>query len=78
MHADLLAHVKWFTDPKAHPTDWGAAGTARMTGIPASIALQALARGDVAHTGVMGPEAAFEPKPFFSELSKRGIVVEAG
>jgi saccharopine dehydrogenase-like NADP-dependent oxidoreductase len=62
----------------AHPTDWGAAGTARMTGIPASIALQALARGDVAHTGVMGPEAAFEPKPFFSELSKRGIVVEAG
>jgi uncharacterized membrane protein YphA (DoxX/SURF4 family) len=22
MHADLLAHVKWFTDPKAHPTDW--------------------------------------------------------
>lgn len=22
MHADLLSHVKWFTDPKAHPTDW--------------------------------------------------------
>ena len=22
MHADLLEHVKWFTDPKAHPTDW--------------------------------------------------------
>lgn len=22
MHADLLAHVKWFTDPAAHPTDW--------------------------------------------------------
>jgi uncharacterized membrane protein YphA (DoxX/SURF4 family) len=22
VHADLLAHVKWFTDPKAHPTDW--------------------------------------------------------
>jgi uncharacterized membrane protein YphA (DoxX/SURF4 family) len=22
MHADLLAHVKWFTDPKPHPTDW--------------------------------------------------------
>ena len=22
MHADLLAHVKWFTDPNAHPTDW--------------------------------------------------------
>ncbi|HEY8807311.1 MAG TPA: DoxX family protein [Candidatus Limnocylindria bacterium] len=22
MRADLLAHVKWFTDPKAHPTEW--------------------------------------------------------
>jgi lysine 6-dehydrogenase len=60
----------------SHPTDWGAAGTARMTGIPASIAVQALARGDVRRTGVMGPEAAFEPEPFFQELKQRGIVVE--
>jgi uncharacterized membrane protein YphA (DoxX/SURF4 family) len=22
VHADALAHVKWFTDPTAHPTDW--------------------------------------------------------
>jgi uncharacterized membrane protein YphA (DoxX/SURF4 family) len=22
VHADVLAHVKWFTDPTAHPTDW--------------------------------------------------------
>ena len=22
MRADLAAHVKWFTDPQAHPTDW--------------------------------------------------------
>jgi uncharacterized membrane protein YphA (DoxX/SURF4 family) len=22
VRADLLVHVKWFTDPKAHPTDW--------------------------------------------------------
>jgi saccharopine dehydrogenase-like NADP-dependent oxidoreductase len=47
-----------------------------MTGIPASIAVQALARGDVRRTGVMGPEAAFEPEPFFQELKQRGIVVE--
>lgn len=60
----------------SHPTDWGAAGTARMTGIPASIALQALARGDVARTGVIGPEAAFEPHAFFQELNQRGIVIE--
>jgi len=22
MHADRLAHIKWFTDPTVHPTDW--------------------------------------------------------
>jgi uncharacterized membrane protein YphA (DoxX/SURF4 family) len=22
MHVDPLSHVKWFTDPRAHPTDW--------------------------------------------------------
>src|SRR5258708_5152315 len=22
MHADALRHVKWFTDPAAHPTEW--------------------------------------------------------
>jgi uncharacterized membrane protein YphA (DoxX/SURF4 family) len=22
MHPDLVAHVKWFTDPAAHPTEW--------------------------------------------------------
>jgi lysine 6-dehydrogenase len=60
----------------AHPTDWGAAGTARMTGIPASIALQALARGDVRRAGVMGPEAAFEPESFFQELRQRRIIIE--
>jgi saccharopine dehydrogenase-like NADP-dependent oxidoreductase len=61
----------------SHPTDWGPAGTARMTGIPASIALQALARGEVKRVGVMGPEGAFEPEPFFRELNRRGIAVQA-
>jgi saccharopine dehydrogenase-like NADP-dependent oxidoreductase len=60
----------------AHPTAWGSAGTARMTGIPASIALQALARGAVLRAGVVAPEAAFEPKVFFGELAKRGITVD--
>ncbi len=60
----------------AHPTEWGAAGTARMTGIPASIALQALARGEVMRSGVVAPEAAFAPKPFFAELAKRGIMID--
>src|SRR5713226_7598373 len=60
----------------AHPTDWGLAGTARMTGVPMSIALQALARGEVARAGVMGPEAAFSPEPMFAQLRARGVSVE--
>lgn len=59
----------------AHPTNWGQAGTARMTGIPASIGLQALARGEVARAGVLGPEAAFAPDLFFRQLAERGITV---
>jgi len=61
----------------SHPTtEWGPAGTARMTGIPASIALQTLAAGDVKRVGVMGPEGAFEPQPFFQQLRRRGITIE--
>src|SRR6202521_4512868 len=59
----------------SHPTDWGPAGTARMTGIPASIGLQALAHREVARIGVLGPEAAFEPGRFFEQLGRRGIAV---
>ncbi len=28
MRADIAAHVKWFTDPVAHPTDWSLLGSA--------------------------------------------------
>lgn len=60
----------------SHPTDWGLAGTARMTGVPMSIALQALARGEVARAGVLGPEAAFSPEPMFAQLRARGVIIE--
>jgi len=30
VHPDLLAHVKWFTDPKPHPTDWSLLLTASV------------------------------------------------
>ena len=61
-----------------HPprAEWGTNATARMTGIPASIAAQKLARGEVQRTGVMAPEACFDPQPFFAELAKRGIIIE--
>src|SRR5438876_860400 len=49
-----------------HPlqAECGTAATARMTGIPASIAAQKLAREEVSKKGVLAPEACFEPQSF--------------
>lgn len=55
---------------------WGRQAIAKMTGIPASIGAQLLARGDVHGTGVLAPEAAFDPTRFIAELSRRGIRIE--
>lgn len=59
----------------SHPAraEWGTAATARMTGIPASIGAQKLARGEAKRRGVVAPEVCFEPQAFFSELARRGI-----
>ena len=59
----------------SHPPNaaWGTAATGRMTGIPASIGAQKLARGEAKRTGVIAPEACFDPDSFFTELGKRGI-----
>ena len=60
-----------------HPprAEWGRAATAKMTGIPASIAAQKLARKEVSKTGVLAPEACFEPESFFADLADRGITI---
>jgi lysine 6-dehydrogenase len=58
------------------PAEWHKSATGRVTGIPASIAAQKLARGEVRQqAGVFAPEAVFDPLPFFEELAKRKIVV---
>jgi len=61
-----------------HPSraEWGTSATAMMTGIPASIAAQKLARGEVSRTGVLAPEACFDPPQFFAELERRGIIID--
>lgn len=63
----------------SHPpnAEWGTTATARMTGIPASIGAQKLARGEAKRTGVIAPEACFDPDSFFSDLGKRGIRIAA-
>ncbi|MCS6913993.1 MAG: saccharopine dehydrogenase NADP-binding domain-containing protein [Myxococcales bacterium] len=61
----------------SHPprSAWGTTATARVTGIPASIGAQRLARGEVTRTGVLAPEAAFEPTGFFRALAERDIFI---
>jgi lysine 6-dehydrogenase len=60
-----------------HPmrAEWGTTATARVTGIPASIGAQKLARGEAARIGVIAPEVCFEPQAFFQELARRGIII---
>lgn len=61
----------------SHPgtAEWGQEATGRVTGIPASIGAQMIAAGRALSPGVLGPEAAFEPWDFFTELAKREIKV---
>ncbi len=47
----------------------------RLTGIPASIGAQWLARGLIPQKGAFAPEGCIEPGPFLEELAKRGIKV---
>lgn len=62
----------------SHPptSEWGQTATAKVTGIPASIGAQKVARGQVTRTGVLTPENAFEPHEFFADLAKRRILVD--
>ena len=56
--------------------DWaGLRAYTRSVGIPMSIAAQLILDGQVADTGVIAPELAFDPELVFSELEKRQITV---
>ncbi len=70
-------HAVTATYNLSHPgsEQWGHSCTGRVTGIPASIGAQMIAAGRALSPGVLGPEAAFEPWPFFAELAKREIKV---
>lgn len=69
-----LRELEYVTRHPRH-SEWGTAATAKMTGIPASIAAQKLARKEVSRKGVLAPEACFEPTSFFADLAKRGIII---
>jgi len=46
---------------------------AYLTGMPMSIVAQMLGKGDIVEDGVLPPELGIKPKPFFDELTKRGV-----
>ncbi len=59
------------------PEAWGGqAAYYKNVGIPLSIGAQMLARGEAGGPGVLPPEQAFKPEPFFQELARRGIEIE--
>jgi saccharopine dehydrogenase (NAD+, L-lysine-forming) len=54
-------------------------GVEADTGCPPSIAVQMLHRGEITARGVLPPEVAVPPGPFFEALARRGMrLVEAG
>ena len=52
---------------------YGVSALSYLTGMPLSVVAQMLARGEIKQTGVMPPETAVNPEPFFKEITKRGV-----
>ncbi len=55
---------------------WRATAGEVAVGVPASIAAQMLARGEIENKGAVPPEICFDPQPFFAKLAKRDIKVQ--
>lgn len=55
--------------------EYGVSALAYLTGMPMSIVAQMLAKDEISASGVLPAESAVEPKPFFAELSKRGVEI---
>src|SRR5881296_1360902 len=51
---------------------WNVGGGVVDTGVPPSIAAQWMVKGSIKQRGVIPPEIAFDPLPYFKELSARG------
>src|SRR3989475_1315260 len=51
---------------------WNVGGGVVDTGVPPSIAAQWMVNGSIKQRGVIPPEIAFDPLPYFKELSARG------
>jgi lysine 6-dehydrogenase len=67
------ASVRWVYNV-THPLDWGDQATARMTGIPAAVGIQLLARHGRTQIGLLDPEVYYDPYEFLATLKERGNV----
>jgi lysine 6-dehydrogenase len=56
--------------------EYGVSATAYLTGVPLSIAAQALAKGQITAKGVLPPEKALPINQFIRESAKRGIKIQ--
>jgi len=54
---------------------WQVSCGALDTGVPPSIVATMVLNGTIKETGVLAPEVAVDPQPFFLELAKRNIVM---
>jgi saccharopine dehydrogenase-like NADP-dependent oxidoreductase len=54
---------------------YGVSALAYLTGMPLSVVTQMLAKSEIKQEGVMPPETAVKPEPFFKELAKRGVKI---
>jgi len=55
---------------------YGVSAIAYLTGVPLSIVAEMLAENQIEAKGVLPPETAIKPEPFFRELAKRGIKIQ--
>lgn len=61
----------------SHPLEWAARATGMMTGIPAALGAELIAKGRADGVGVRPPEAAFDPEEFLDLVAGEGITVRA-
>jgi len=59
---------------RSHPR-WRTGAGQLVTGVPASVVAQFLAHGVVDRPGVLSPEQAVPPGPYFAELARRSVEV---
>jgi saccharopine dehydrogenase-like NADP-dependent oxidoreductase len=60
---------------QAYHEKYGVSALAYLTGMPLSVVAQMLGRGEIPLQGVLPPEIAVRPTPFWAELAKRRVKI---